>query len=154
MQWEILLLTGGGGPGLEQRGFLIDSRSRKDGVELRGDGSFLRVWGRFDPDRCDAAIDPDLTKLQRYFCIFFFNNCTKVGLCPGCRCGGMGAAGWEEGEFEFKLVFEEDQNHRASPVCVAGQESARPGEEREGAPEPLETTNHGQLDSFLTFSSV
>ncbi|KAI9544322.1 hypothetical protein NQZ68_001194 [Dissostichus eleginoides] len=42
----------------------------------------------------------------------------------------MGAApgsGWEEGEFEFKLVFEEDQG--PSPVLTAEPESSVPGEE-------------------------
>ncbi|XP_078120435.1 nuclear factor of activated T-cells, cytoplasmic 4 isoform X2 [Sander vitreus] len=48
----------------------------------------------------------------------------------------MGAApgsGWEEGEFEFKLVFEEDppsrQSQRPSPVRTAEPESTVPGEE-------------------------
>ncbi|XP_070830264.1 nuclear factor of activated T-cells, cytoplasmic 4 [Chaetodon trifascialis] len=52
----------------------------------------------------------------------------------------MGAApgsGWEEGEFEFKLVFEEDppprQSQGPSPVRTAEPESSIPGEESEGA---------------------
>ncbi|KAF3698671.1 Nuclear factor of activated T-cells, cytoplasmic 4 [Channa argus] len=52
----------------------------------------------------------------------------------------MGAApgsGWEEGEFEFKLVFEEDppqrQSQGPSPVRTAEPESCVPGEESEGA---------------------
>lgn len=51
----------------------------------------------------------------------------------------MGAApgsGWEEGEFEFKLVFEEDplprQSQGPSPVRTAEPESSVPGEESEG----------------------
>lgn len=53
----------------------------------------------------------------------------------------MGAApgpGWEEGEFEFKLVFEEDpprQSHGATP-----ERSSAPGERREGAPLHLHST--------------
>lgn len=50
----------------------------------------------------------------------------------------MGAApgsGWEEGEFEFKLVFEEDppqrQSQGPSPVRAAEPESSVPGEESE-----------------------
>ncbi|KAM9844819.1 nuclear factor of activated T-cells, cytoplasmic 4 [Aulostomus maculatus] len=53
----------------------------------------------------------------------------------------MGAApgsGWEEGEFEFKLVFEEDpprQNRGPSPVrSTTKTESSVPGEESEGSP--------------------
>ncbi|KAM9789589.1 nuclear factor of activated T-cells, cytoplasmic 4 [Neosynchiropus ocellatus] len=49
----------------------------------------------------------------------------------------MGAApgsGWEEGEFEFKLVFEEDQNQGPDPVTAARPESSSPGEESESAP--------------------
>lgn len=67
----------------------------------------------------------------------------------------MGAApgsGWEEGEFEFKLVFEEDQQtQRPSPVCAADQESSGPGEESEGGPLHPETTNIGQ-DGLLRSS--
>lgn len=61
----------------------------------------------------------------------------------------MGAApgsGWEEGEFEFKLVFEEDQqNQRTAPVCAAGEERSGPGEESEGGPLHPETTNNDSL---------
>lgn len=52
----------------------------------------------------------------------------------------MGAApgsGWEEGEFEFKLVFEEDppqrQSDGPSPLRTAEPESSIPGEESEVA---------------------
>lgn len=61
----------------------------------------------------------------------------------------MGAApgsGWEEGEFEFKLVFEEDQqNQRPAPVCAAGEQRSGPGEESEGGPLRPETTNNDGL---------
>ncbi|XP_037313308.2 nuclear factor of activated T-cells, cytoplasmic 4 [Pungitius pungitius] len=57
----------------------------------------------------------------------------------------MGAApgsGWEEGEFEFKLVFEEDppqrQGHRPSPARTAEPQSSVPGEESECALRRLE----------------
>ncbi|KAF0046662.1 hypothetical protein F2P81_000295 [Scophthalmus maximus] len=52
----------------------------------------------------------------------------------------MGAApgsGWEEGEFEFKLVFEEEPPPRPSqgpsPVRTAEPESSGAEEDREGA---------------------
>lgn len=61
----------------------------------------------------------------------------------------MGAApgsGWEEGEFEFKLVFEEDQqNQRPAPVCAAGEQRSGPGEESEGGTLRPETTNNDGL---------
>ncbi|XP_040027867.2 nuclear factor of activated T-cells, cytoplasmic 4 isoform X1 [Gasterosteus aculeatus] len=60
----------------------------------------------------------------------------------------MGAApgsGWEEGEFEFKLVFEEDplprHSHRPSPARTAEPRSSVPGEESEGAPLRLEPSS-------------
>ncbi|XP_029380914.1 nuclear factor of activated T-cells, cytoplasmic 4 isoform X2 [Echeneis naucrates] len=76
----------------------------------------------------------------------------------------MGAApGWEEGEFEFKLVFEEDPPPRQSqnqnqnqnqiqsrshsqiqgpaPVRTAEQESSVPGEESDGASQHLESSS-------------
>lgn len=65
----------------------------------------------------------------------------------------MGAApgsGWEDGEFEFKLVFEEDPPERRiqglSPVRAAEPESSGAGEEREGALLHLDSSsssNHG-----------
>lgn len=67
----------------------------------------------------------------------------------------MGAApgsGWEEGEFEFKLVFEEDppsrQSQRPSPVRTAEPESTVPGEESECALLHLESSSSslGQRD--------
>ncbi|XP_034411739.1 nuclear factor of activated T-cells, cytoplasmic 4 [Cyclopterus lumpus] len=64
----------------------------------------------------------------------------------------MGAApgsGWEEGEFEFKLVFEEDplsrQSQGPSPVRVAEPESSVPGEESECAPLHLESSSSTSL---------
>lgn len=62
----------------------------------------------------------------------------------------MGAApgsGWEDGDFEFKLVFEEDQdqNRRPAPGCAAGGERSGPGEESEGGPLPPETPEHDGL---------
>ncbi|XP_053293561.1 nuclear factor of activated T-cells, cytoplasmic 4 [Pleuronectes platessa] len=60
----------------------------------------------------------------------------------------MGAApgsGWEEGEFEFKLVFEEDppprQSQGPAPVRAAEPESSGPGEEGEGSLLRLEPGN-------------
>ena len=61
----------------------------------------------------------------------------------------MGAApgsGWEEGEFEFKLVFGEDPPPRQSqqgpsPVRAAEPECSIPGEESEGALLHLEPPN-------------
>ncbi|XP_034558086.1 nuclear factor of activated T-cells, cytoplasmic 4 isoform X2 [Notolabrus celidotus] len=71
----------------------------------------------------------------------------------------MGAApgsGWEEGEFEFKLVFEEDpplrQSQGPSPVRAAEPESCIPGEESEGALlhlEPSNCINSSSLDHHL-----
>ncbi|XP_044076671.1 nuclear factor of activated T-cells, cytoplasmic 4 isoform X2 [Siniperca chuatsi] len=64
----------------------------------------------------------------------------------------MGAApgsGWEEGEFEFKLVFEEDppprQSQGPSPVRTAEPESSVPGEESEGAPLHLDSSSSSSL---------
>lgn len=64
----------------------------------------------------------------------------------------MGAApgsGWEEGEFEFKLVFEEDPQPRQSqgpaPVRAAEPESSVPGEESECALLHLETSSSSSL---------
>ena len=62
----------------------------------------------------------------------------------------MGAApgsGWEEGEFEFKLVFEEDQG--PSPVLTAEPESSVPGEESaECALLHLEPSSSSSLGEF------
>ncbi|KAF7644656.1 hypothetical protein LDENG_00218130, partial [Lucifuga dentata] len=58
----------------------------------------------------------------------------------------MGAApgpGWEEGEFEFKLVFEEDpprQSQGTTPARTAESESSVPGEKSEGAPLHLDSS--------------
>lgn len=66
----------------------------------------------------------------------------KTVSCPRAVGGGMGAApgaGWEEGEFEFKLVFEEDpppqqqQSQGPNPVRTAETTSSMPAEENEGA---------------------
>ncbi|XP_033505760.1 nuclear factor of activated T-cells, cytoplasmic 4 [Epinephelus lanceolatus] len=64
----------------------------------------------------------------------------------------MGAApgsGWEEGEFEFKLVFEEDppprQNQGPSPVRTAEPESSVPGEDSECALLHLESSSSSSL---------
>lgn len=63
----------------------------------------------------------------------------------------MGAApgsGWEEGEFEFKLVFEEEpprQSQGPSPVRTAEPESSVAGEESEGALLHLETSSSSSL---------
>ncbi|GLD52870.1 nuclear factor of activated T-cells, cytoplasmic 4 [Lates japonicus] len=66
----------------------------------------------------------------------------------------MGAApgsGWEEGEFEFKLVFEEDppprQSQGPSPVRTAEPESSGPGEESEGALLHLDSSGGSSLES-------
>ncbi|XP_069034456.1 nuclear factor of activated T-cells, cytoplasmic 4 isoform X1 [Embiotoca jacksoni] len=72
----------------------------------------------------------------------------------------MGAApgsGWEEGEFEFKLVFEEDpppQSQRPSPVCTAEPESSVAGEESESALLHLESCCSSSLvpDNHLAAS--
>lgn len=69
----------------------------------------------------------------------------------------MGAApgsGWEEGEFEFKLVFEEDPPQRqiqgASPARTAEPESSVAGEEEsDGALLRLDSNNLG-TDNHLT----
>lgn len=62
----------------------------------------------------------------------------------------MGAApgpGWEEGEFEFKLVFEEDppprQNRGPEPVRTVEQESPGAGEETEGVLQQLDSCTGG-----------
>lgn len=62
----------------------------------------------------------------------------------------MGAApgsAWEDGEFEFKLVFEEDPpERRVRGLCAAEPESSGAGEESEGAPLQLDSSsssNHG-----------
>ena len=61
----------------------------------------------------------------------------------------MGAApgsGWEEGEFEFKLVFEEDPTRQLrgpSPLCNADQEHTIVGERTESALSLLESSNTG-----------
>lgn len=64
----------------------------------------------------------------------------------------MGAApgsGWEEGEFEFKLVFEEDppprQSQGPSPVRTAEPESSAAGEENEGALLQLDSSGSSSL---------
>lgn len=64
----------------------------------------------------------------------------------------MGAApgsGWEEGEFEFKLVFEEDppsrQSQGPSPVRTTEPESSAAGEESEGALLQLDSSSSSSL---------
>ncbi|KAF7222004.1 nuclear factor of activated T-cells, cytoplasmic 4 [Nothobranchius furzeri] len=73
----------------------------------------------------------------------------------------MGAApgsGWEEGEFEFKLVFEEDPPQRQlqgpSPVRTAELESCVPGEESDGVLLQLDSSNSNDLgmDNHLAVS--
>ncbi|KAM3604342.1 uncharacterized protein V6R79_009703 [Siganus canaliculatus] len=74
----------------------------------------------------------------------------------------MGAApgsGWEEGEFEFKLVFEEDPPPRRSqgpsPVRTAEPESSVVVEENEGALVLLEPSNSGSsLDNHMAAAQV
>ncbi|KAM9458636.1 nuclear factor of activated T-cells, cytoplasmic 4 isoform 2-T2 [Salvelinus alpinus] len=69
----------------------------------------------------------------------------------------MGAApgsGWEEGEFEFKLVFEEDPTRQLrgpSPLCNADQEHTIVGETAESALSLLESSN---TDSHLDSTHV
>ncbi|KAI3374685.1 hypothetical protein L3Q82_021253, partial [Scortum barcoo] len=70
----------------------------------------------------------------------------------------MGAApgsGWEEGEFEFKLVFEEDppprQSQGPAPVRAGEPESsAAPGEESEGTLLHLDPPGTGSSSSLVT----
>ncbi|XP_003447556.1 nuclear factor of activated T-cells, cytoplasmic 4 isoform X1 [Oreochromis niloticus] len=73
----------------------------------------------------------------------------------------MGAApgsGWEEGEFEFKLVFEEDppsrQSQGPSPARTAEAESSAAGEESEGALLQLDSSSSSSLvtDNHLAAS--
>lgn len=54
--------------------------------------------------------------------------------------GAAPGAGWEEGEFEFKLVFEEESQGPSS-VRAAGPESSVPAEESEGALLHLDPSN-------------
>lgn len=68
----------------------------------------------------------------------------------------MGAApgpGWEEGEFEFKLVFEEDppprQSQRPSPARMAEPDSSVTGEESESAPLHLDSAGSIVTDNHL-----
>ncbi|KAG7525104.1 nuclear factor of activated T-cells, cytoplasmic 4 [Solea senegalensis] len=70
----------------------------------------------------------------------------------------MGAApgsGWEEGEFEFKLVFEEDppprQDRGPEPVLATEPEiNSGPGEESEGAPLRLDSSAGNSGSSLVT----
>ncbi|KAM4551373.1 nuclear factor of activated T-cells, cytoplasmic 4 isoform 2-T2 [Odontesthes bonariensis] len=73
----------------------------------------------------------------------------------------MGAApgsGWEEGEFEFKLVFEEDppqrQSQGPSPVRTAEPESTGAGEESEGTLLQLDSSGSCNLDNHLASSDA
>ncbi|KAM7379701.1 hypothetical protein PAMP_005235 [Pampus punctatissimus] len=73
----------------------------------------------------------------------------------------MGAAtgtGWEEGEFEFKLVFEEEpprQNQGPSPVRTVEPESSVPGEESEVALLHLDSSNSSLVtDNHLAATHV
>ncbi|XP_045908390.1 nuclear factor of activated T-cells, cytoplasmic 4 isoform X2 [Micropterus dolomieu] len=68
----------------------------------------------------------------------------------------MGAApgsGWEEGEFEFKLVFEEDppprQSQGPSPVRTAEPENSVPGEESEAALLQLDSSSSTSMDNHM-----
>ncbi|XP_061587899.1 nuclear factor of activated T-cells, cytoplasmic 4 [Cololabis saira] len=72
----------------------------------------------------------------------------------------MGAApgsGWEEGEFEFKLVFEEDPPARRSqgpsPGRAAGPERAAAGEDGEGAPLQPEPSGGGDPGHSISIPS-
>ncbi|XP_028296614.1 nuclear factor of activated T-cells, cytoplasmic 4-like [Gouania willdenowi] len=72
----------------------------------------------------------------------------------------MGAApgsGWEEGEFEFKLVFEEDpprQSDRPSAVRTAEPGAAGPGEEAEGIPLILDCSSSSLVTDNHSTPSV
>lgn len=63
--------------------------------------------------------------------------------------GAAPGAGWEEGEFEFKLVFEEDpmpqQSQGPSPVRTAEPESSVPAEESEGSLLHLEPSSSSSI---------
>ncbi|XP_041946322.1 nuclear factor of activated T-cells, cytoplasmic 4 isoform X2 [Alosa sapidissima] len=64
----------------------------------------------------------------------------------------MGAApgsGWEEGEFEFKLVFEEDQTRGPSPLRNADRDPSSVGERTERAPAHLETSNSTDTSTHI-----
>lgn len=64
--------------------------------------------------------------------------------------GAAPGAGWEEGEFDFKLVFEEEPQQRSqgpSPVRTTEPTGSMPAEEGEGALllqlEPVESSGGG-----------
>ncbi|XP_072220068.1 nuclear factor of activated T-cells, cytoplasmic 4 isoform X2 [Leuresthes tenuis] len=72
----------------------------------------------------------------------------------------MGAApgsGWEEGEFEFKLVFEEDppqrQSQGPSPVRTAEPENTVAGEESEGTLLQLDSSGSCNLGHSISIPS-
>lgn len=70
--------------------------------------------------------------------------------------GAAPGAGWEEGEFEFKLVFEEDpppqqQSQGPSPARTAEPESSVPAEESEGALVHLDPSNSSSLGETRFF---
>lgn len=58
--------------------------------------------------------------------------------------GAAPGAGWEEGEFEFKLVFEEE-SQGPSPVRTTEPENSEPVEENEGALSQLDPSNSSSL---------
>lgn len=74
-----------------------------------------------------------------------------MGAAPGS------GSGWEDGEFEFKLVFEEDPPERRlqgpAPVRAAEPESSGAGEEESsGALLHLDSTGSSLLGQNLLFS--
>lgn len=72
---------------------------------------------------------------------------------PVVRMGAAPGSGWEEGEFEFKLVFEEDQTRGPSPLRNADRDPSSVGERTERAPAHLETSsNAGQHILHWSFS--
>lgn len=58
--------------------------------------------------------------------------------------GAAPGAGWEEGEFEFKLVFEEE-SQGPSPVRTAEPENSETVEENEGTLPQLDPSNSSSL---------
>lgn len=69
-------------------------------------------------------------------------------LAVGRAMGAAPGSGWEEGEFEFKLVFEEDpprQSQGPSPVRTVEPETSVPGDESEVALLNLDPSNSSSL---------
>ncbi|XP_029971376.1 nuclear factor of activated T-cells, cytoplasmic 4 [Salarias fasciatus] len=69
----------------------------------------------------------------------------------------MGAApgpGWEDGEFEFKLVFEEDPSPGPSPVRMAEPDNPATGEDGESAPPHRDPVTDSHLASSHAGQSI